>query len=76
MARADPVHTEVVERACRLLGPAPLANLLRVSSAMVETWLAGTASTPPRMLFRMVRLLQHRDPAFRPFLAQRLEEDR
>ena len=63
------LHSQVVRRACDVLGTKELANRLHVSLGVLATWTAGNSSPPPRVFFRLVDILQKADPTYRP-LAQ------
>ena len=63
---AHTLHRQVVCRACDVLGKNDLADRLHVSRAMLESWMAGRGSPPPRLFFRLVDLLQSADPTYRP----------
>jgi hypothetical protein len=61
---ADTLHSRVVRRACDLGSLDKLANQLRVSRAMLERWIAGTATPPPRVFFRLLQMVRSADPAY------------
>ena len=63
---ADTLHSRVIRQACQLVGVEHLADRLDVSRAMVESWLAGTATPAPRAFLRTLSLLRAADPAYRP----------
>lgn len=66
----DNVHCDVARRACELLGIEGLAARLDVSRSVVQAWLAGTVTPPPRAFRRMLSLLRKADPAYRPVSPQ------
>ena len=59
------VHTEVVRRACELVGPHQLADRVNTSHAVVQRWLAGNAP-PPRVFLKILRVIRTVDPTYRP----------
>jgi len=66
----DNVHIDVARRACQLLGIEGLAARLEVSRSIVQAWLAGAATPPPRAFRKMLSLLRKADPAYRPVTPQ------
>ena len=66
--KAVTLHTQVVRRACDVVGMKQLANRLHVSLAILETWTAGHGCPPPRVFFRLLDILQKADPTYRPHM--------
>jgi transcriptional regulator with XRE-family HTH domain len=62
---ADTLHKRVVRLGCELVGTDHLADRLDVSRAVVERWLAGTATPTPRAFLRILGLLRAANPAYR-----------
>jgi hypothetical protein len=56
------LHSEVVRRACALVGAISLADQIHVSRALLEKWAAGIGRPPPRVFFRLVHILRRADP--------------
>ena len=67
---ADAIHCRVVRRACDLVGPAKLAERVGVSHLIIEEWLAGISTPPPRPFFKMVDILKEADPTYRPLTSE------
>ena len=67
---AQTLHSQVVRRACDVLGMKELANRLHVSLATLQTWTAGGGAPPPRGFLRRVDMLRKADPTYRPLAAE------
>jgi hypothetical protein len=52
------LHSEVVRRACALVGTITLADQMHVSRALLEKWAAGIGRPPPRVFFRLVDIVR------------------
>ena len=62
---ADTIHIEVVRKACEIVGAQQLADRVKTSHAVVQSWLAGSAP-PPRVFLKVLRVIRTVDPTYRP----------
>lgn len=62
---ADTIHIEVVRKACEIVGAQQLADRVKTSHAVVQSWLAGTAP-PPGVFLKVLRIIRSVEPTYRP----------